>query len=209
MKKFNNFITFEGPEGSGKSTIAKMIQEKLISLGYNVILTREPGGKEIKFSEDIRKIIMNYKDINIMTELLLFQSSRKEHIEKLIKPSLKKGDIVICDRYIDSSTVYQGMVQNLGKEKVVSLNNLTVDDLIPSLTIILDVDPEIGINRTNNENRVNNRFDEKDLAFHKKVQESYMELSKSEKRFYTVDANRDLENVYDDVLKKVIEVIND
>jgi dTMP kinase len=128
VKKFNNFITFEGPEGSGKSTIAKMIKEYLETNGKEVVLTREPGGTGIQFAETIREVIMKHGEINPMTELLLFESARKEHLESLIKPSVNDKKIVICDRFADSSTVYQGMVKGLGKERVQKLNDLVIGD---------------------------------------------------------------------------------
>lgn len=128
MKKFNNFITFEGPEGSGKSTVAKVVSQLLLEKGVETALTREPGGTGIQFSEDVRELIMKSGDINTMTELLLFESARSEHIEKFIKPNAESNKIVICDRYMDSSTVYQGIVMGLGKERVEELNLLTVGE---------------------------------------------------------------------------------
>jgi dTMP kinase len=128
VKKFNNFITFEGPEGSGKSTIAKMVERYLGNNGKKVLLTREPGGTGLKFAEDIRNVIFENNDLHVMSELLLFSAARKEHLDKVIKPNTANGTIVICDRFADSSTVYQGMTLGLGKEKVEAIHKVVVGE---------------------------------------------------------------------------------
>lgn len=203
VKQFNNFITFEGSEGSGKTTIIKLINSYLIKTGRETMLTREPGGTGVKFSEDVRDLIMNSNDIHVMTELLLFEASRKEHIDKVIEPFAKMGKIVICDRYMDSSTVYQGIVQKLGKEKVQKLNEITVGEWTPGITFILDVSPEIGLKRISDNGRETNRFDAKGLDFHNKVRQAYLELSKEEKRFVLIDASKSIMETFEQVKKEL------
>lgn len=199
VNQFNNFITFEGPEGSGKTTIVKLINDYLIKTGRETVVTREPGGTGVAFSEDIRKLIMNSSNIHIMTELLLFEASRKEHIDKVIKPSTENGKIVICDRYMDSSTVYQGIVQGLGKEKVKQLNEITVGKWVPGITFILDVCPEIGLKRISDNDREINRFDSKGLKFHNEIRQAYLEIAKEEERFILIDASKSIEETFEQV----------
>lgn len=199
MKQFNNFITFEGPEGSGKTTIIKHLNDYLVSTGKETIVTREPGGTGVKFSEDVRKLIMNSEDIHVMTELLLFEASRKEHIDKVIEPFATNGKIVICDRYMDSSTVYQGIVQGLGKEKVQNLNNITVGEWVPGITFILDIPPEEGFRRISDNERETNRFDVKGLEFHSKVREGYLSIAKEDERFIVIDATKSIEETFEQV----------
>lgn len=199
VNQFNNFITFEGPEGSGKTTIVKLINDYLIKTGRETVVTREPGGTGVTFSEDIRKLIMNSSNIHIMTELLLFEASRKEHIDKVIKPSTENGKIVICDRYMDSSTVYQGIVQGLGKEKVKQLNEITVGKWVPGITFILDVCPEIGLKRISDNDREINRFDSKGLKFHNEIRQAYLEIAKEEERFILIDASKSIEETFEQV----------
>ena len=208
MKKFNYFITLEGPEGSGKSTIARMLADYFESNGQEVVLTREPGGTNINFSEEIREIIMNHEEIDPLTELLLFESSRSEHIDKLIKPSISDRKLVICDRFTDSSTVYQGMVKGIGKERVEKLNELTIGETVPSLTVLLDLPAEIGLERITKNNREENRFDKNDIEFHNEIRNSYLTIADETDRIVKVDANQEIEKVYEDVLKEILKIYN-
>ena len=207
MKKFNNFITLEGPEGSGKSTISKLMQKFLEDHGKSVVLTREPGGNGIKFAEEIREVIMPNGDIDLKTELLLFEASRSEHINKLIAPATKDGKIVICDRYMDSSTVYQGIVQGLGEEYVTKMNEITVGEYVPSITFLLDISPEIGLERIRANTREGNRFDEKDITFHQGVRQAYLKIAQDNPRFVKIDASKTVEETFEQIkihLEKLI-----
>lgn len=204
MKKLNKFITAEGIEGSGKSTVLKMVVDTL-SVGTDILLTREPGGSSNQFSEDIRSLIMKYDNISSMTELLLFESARKEHIINTMQPAIEDGKVVICDRYVDSSLVYQGINGEVGVDYTNSLNEIVAGEFMPSLTLIFDLSPEISLKRINPKDREVNKFDLKSIEYHNKIRESYLELSKTDERFVVVDASKTLEEVYEDVLKIIKE----
>lgn len=186
------FITFEGPEGSGKSSVLDKICHQLQHDGFNVVKTREPGGTPI--SEQIRNIILDKANTNLepRTEALLYAASRRQHLVEKIWPALKEGKIVLCDRYLDSSLAYQGNARGLGYENILSINNFATENTFPDLTILFDIQPELGLERINkNSNREVNRLDLEKLDFHKKVREGFLELAKKyPERFYIVDASQ-------------------
>ena len=191
------FITFEGPDGSGKGTIIKYVKKYLIENKIDFILTREPGG--INISEDIRKIILN-KDNTEMddrTEALLYAASRRQHLIEKVIPALKSGKIVICDRFVDSSLAYQGFARGIGIEKVFEINKFAIDNIMPDLTIFLDVSPEIGLDRINTSKvRVKDRLDLESLEFHKRVYQGYMKvIEKYSNRIKVVDAEKSIKEV--------------
>ncbi|MFA7507534.1 MAG: dTMP kinase [Bacilli bacterium] len=170
------FITFEGGEGTGKTTVINNLYNYLISLGYDVIKTREPGGSKI--SESIRGIILDRNNtiMDYKTEALMYAASRRQHLIEVIIPALKKNKIVICDRYIDSSLAYQGYARGLGIEQVKTINEYAISGYWPDLTIYIDLDPNMGINRIKNNNRDVDRLDEETISFHEKVREGYIKL---------------------------------
>ena len=186
------FITFEGPEGSGKSSVLDKICHQLEHDGFNVLKTREPGGTPI--SEQIRNIILDKSNTNLeaRTEALLYAASRRQHLVEKIWPALKEGKIVLCDRYLDSSLAYQGNARGLGYENILSINNFATENTFPDLTILFDIQPELGLERiSKNSNREVNRLDLEKLDFHKKVREGFLELAKKyPERFYIVDASQ-------------------
>lgn len=186
------FITFEGPEGSGKSSVLDKICHQLEHDGFNVVKTREPGGTPI--SEQIRNIILDKSNTNLepRTEALLYAASRRQHLVEKIWPALKEGKIVLCDRYLDSSLAYQGHARGLGYENILSINNFATENTFPDLTILFDIQPELGLERiSKNSNREVNRLDLEKLDFHKKVREGFLELAKKyPERFYIVDASQ-------------------
>lgn len=186
------FITFEGPEGSGKSSVLDKICHQLEHDGFNVVKTREPGGTPI--SEQIRNIILDKSNTNLepRTEALLYAASRRQHLVEKIWPALKEGKIVLCDRYLDSSLAYQGNARGLGNENILSINNFATENTFPDLTILFDIQPELGLERiSKNSNREVNRLDLEKLDFHKKVREGFLELAKKyPERFYIVDASQ-------------------
>ena len=186
------FITFEGPEGSGKSSVLDKICHQLEHDGFNVVKTREPGGTPI--SEQIRNIILDKSNTNLepRTEALLYAASRRQHLVEKIWPALKEGKIVLCDRYLDSSLAYQGNARGLGYENILSINNFATENTFPDLTILFDIQPELGLERiSKNSNREVNRLDLEKLDFHKKVREGFLELAKKyPERFYIVDASQ-------------------
>jgi dTMP kinase len=175
-EKMSLFITFEGGEGTGKTTVINNLYNYLISLGYDVIKTREPGGSKI--SESIRGIILDRNNtiMDYKTEALMYAASRRQHLIEVIIPALKKNKIVICDRYIDSSLAYQGYARGLGIEQVKTINEYAISGYWPDLTIYIDLDPNIGINRIKNNNRDVDRLDEETISFHEKVREGYIKL---------------------------------
>lgn len=201
------FITFEGPDGSGKTTIASLLNKYLEEKGVDVLLTREPGGSEI--AEKIREIILNPTHINMdkKTEALLYAAARRQHLIDKVLPALEAGKIVICDRFVDSSLVYQGVGRNIGIENVYNMNLFAIEDIMPNLTIFFDVDPSIGLTRTKcDTKRELDRLDLEDLSFHKKVYEGYLEVYKKySDRIKRVDASKDINNV----LNQVIVIIED
>ncbi len=206
VKKLKLFITFEGGEGTGKSTTALALETKLLENGYEVQTTREPGGNNLPVAESIRKIIMEHGDINPITELLLFNASRSEHVEKLIKPKLDEGAIVISDRFSDSTVVYQGVVKNVSKEMIVAANEIACQGLEPNLVFIFDLDPKLGLNRINNGDRENNRFDGEEIDFHSKIRDAYKELANTNKNKYIlVDASKSTEEIVSTIFEYILK----
>lgn len=203
------FITFEGGEGSGKTTISEMIKEYLENKRYHVTLTREPGGVEI--AEEIRNIIhdVNNTAMDSKTEALLYAASRRQHLVEKVIPRLNEGNIVICDRFIDSSLVYQGIARNLGIDEVYEMNLFATEHVLPNRTIFFDVKPEIGLQRVySNKDREINRLDLENLEFHRKVYEGYLMIcDKYPDRIVKVDASLDLESVFNQVLEKIMELL--
>jgi dTMP kinase len=203
------FITLEGPEGSGKSSAIKIVVEKLKALGYEIVMTREPGGTPI--SEQIRNVILdnNNTEEDPRTEALLYAASRRQHLVEKIWPAINEGKIVICDRYLDSSLAYQGHARGLGIDNILKVNEYATEGTFPDLTLLFDIEPEIGFERINkNKDREVNRLDKEALSFHHKVREGYLLLSKRfSDRYEVIDASKDLDtvvnNVYNVILKRL------
>lgn len=204
------FITFEGVDGCGKSSVLQYVLEELKKEGYNIIGTREPGG--VKIAEDIRNIILDKENtaIDKKTEALLFAASRRQHLVEKVWPALKEGKIVLCDRFLDSSLAYQGGAQGLGVDEVLGINLFAIDNTFPDFTVLFDMDPEIGFERiAKNSNREVNRLDLKEIVFYHKIRETFLELSKRYKeRFVVIDASKDFDTVKNNVLNIVRERIN-
>jgi len=199
------FISFEGGEGSGKSTVIKKVKSVLENKGYDVVLTREPGGTDV--SEKIREVIL-YNEITPLTEALLFAASRKEHIDKIVKPALDEGKIVLCDRFIHSSYVYQGIVQNVGIKKVKEINGLVLEDFFIDLVVLLDVDPTVGLTRIKENSREVNKIDGYDISFHEGVRNSYLKVINDEKNKIIVDANLSESDVFEATITGVLKQLN-
>lgn len=189
------FITFEGNDGSGKTTISKAVYEKMEALGYPVIYTREPGGIEI--AEEIRNIILDPKNTSMdpKTEALLYAASRRQHLVEKVIPALEKGYIVLCDRFLDSSLAYQGHARGLGIDEVYELNQFAIDGHMPDATIFLQLSAEEGLKRI--EDRQNkDRLDTEGLAFHYAVSEGYAQvLERYQERMLVIDASQPVEKV--------------
>ena len=194
------FITLEGPEGSGKSSVMEKVYERLLSEGYQIVKTREPGGTPI--GEQIRNVILNQDNtkMDIRTECLLFAASRRQHLVEKIWPSLKQGKLVFCDRYLDSSLAYQGYARKLGIDNVLNVNLFATENTYPDLTLFFDVTPEIGLERINkNHNREVNRLDVEKLEFHKNVYQGYITLlNMYPERIKRIDASKPFNEVVED-----------
>ncbi len=199
------FITFEGGEGCGKSTVLAKINSMLQEDGYQTLLSREPGGTEI--SEQIRNVILDKRNtaMDPRTEALLYAASRRQHLVEKIWPALKEGKIVLCDRYLDSSLAYQGGARGLGIEEIAKVNEYATEGTFPDLTLFFDLDPETGLSRiAANSGREVNRLDLEKMAFHQKVRESFQILAKRySNRYVVIDASKPLEEVIQDVYKAI------
>lgn len=199
------FITFEGGEGSGKTTCIKKVVKTLKEQGHVVVLTREPGGTPI--SEEIRNVILDKKNVDMdpRTEALLYAASRRQHIVQKILPSLKEGKIVISDRFLDSSLAYQGGARKLGIDEILHVNMYATEGLEPDITFFFDIEPEEGLKRiAANAGREVNRLDVEKLSFHYEVRKYFQELTKRfSKRFVVIDASKDAEHVYQEVIKEI------
>ena len=189
------FITFEGCEGSGKTTVSKYLYNRLKEEGYDVIYSREPGGVDI--AEQIRAVILNVRNtaMDPRTEALLYAASRRQHLAEIVLPALKAGKIVLCDRFVDSSLVYQGYARGIGIDKVWELNQFAIDDCMPDLTLYYDVDVETGLSRVRSRGEMN-RLDSENVEFHKSVRKAYQMIAKKyPERIVTIDSNRPLREV--------------
>ena len=194
------FITFEGADGCGKTTQIKLIDEYLRNKGYKTLLTREPGAKGL--GEKIREILLNYEgEVSSRCESFLFLADRAQHVDCIIKPALKDGVIVLCDRHTDSTVAYQGYGRGLDIEEIKKLNNLATGGLKPDLTLVFDVDIETSQARVG---KNKDRMESAGIEFFKKVREGFLEIAKEEpQRVKVIDSSDTIENVH----KKVVELV--
>ena len=207
MKSNNQglFISFEGPEASGKSTQIKLLQKFLKNNNIPFIVTREPGGTPI--SEKLRKIILDKKQlISTTEEILLLMSSRLNHINRVINPALKEGKIVITDRFADSTFVYQGFVNNFGLKKTMNLHKELLDNFLPSKTFLFLL-PISEITKRLKKRKITNKYDKIDTLFHSKVVSGYKYLSKNNKRFIRINAKLRADEIHEIVLKSIKELL--
>ena len=204
------FITFEGPDGAGKSTIIKLVHEKLLQDGFNIVLTREPGGTPI--AEKIRDIILDNSNqaLDARTEALLYAASRRQHLVEKIWPALKEGKVVLCDRFLDSSLAYQGGGRNLGVENVLNINLFATENTYPDLTLFFDVSPEVGLARVSKDKkRVADRLDNENENFHDKVYKTFKEIVEQNKnRIIVIDASKSIDEVVETTYKIIKERLN-
>ena len=203
------FISFEGGEGVGKSTQIELLKTSLIKKNINVLSTREPGGT--KEGELIRKFLVSgeISSWDSYSESLLFNALRREHINKIINPSLFKGDIVLCDRFIDSTIVYQGVGGGINQTLLLSLHKNFCYDIYPDITFFLSLDPKVGIDRTlSRNNKTENRFENMGLSYHQKIQDGFKALSdKNNKRFFEINAELSIEKISNQIYDHVISII--
>lgn len=183
-------ISFEGSEGSGKSTQISRIADRFEDAGYDIVVTREPGGTPI--GEEIRHILMHASESDGMmpeTELLLFAASRAQLVREVILPAVNAGKIVLCDRFMDSTTVYQGVARNIQSEPVHLINTFAVGNMIPDVTVVIDLDAETGLQRVRHRaNDMPDRMEQENIEFYQKVRNGYLMLAKAmPERFVVVD----------------------
>ena len=204
------FITFEGGEGAGKTSILEAVAGRLRTMGLEVMTTREPGG--IKISEQIRKVILDTANTEMeeRTEALLYAAARRQHLVEKVLPALEEGKIILCDRFIDSSLAYQGHARGLGIEEVYAINQFAIKDCMPDMTLFFDVEPKKGLERIMaNRDRERNRLDLETLQFHELVYEGYQILAdRFQERIQTIDANQSLEEVEKTAFDRIITYIS-
>jgi dTMP kinase len=203
MKK-GLFITFEGPDGSGKTTVSTAVCQRLESEGYQVRYTREPGGSRI--AEEIRRIILNPEntDMDARTEALLYAASRRQHLVDKVLPALNEGITIISDRFIDSSLAYQGVGRGIGIQEVYDINQFAIEGHMPDKTIFLNIDAETGLARINANRSYLDRLDQESEDFHNRVHAGYMQvIEKYKDRMIIIDASRPVDQVIEDACKAV------
>lgn len=200
------FITIEGPDGAGKTTVISKVCDWLSKEGYDFISTREPGG--IGIAEQIREVILNKEntEMDARTEALLYAAARRQHLVQRVVPALNKGKIVICDRFIDSSLAYQGVARNLGVEEVLQVNAFAIQDTMPDLTVLLMIEPEVGLERINKNRDASeiNRLDLEAIDFHKSVHKGFEALAERfPERIKLVDASKEVYVVVEQVISEI------
>ncbi|MCX6004399.1 MAG: dTMP kinase [Chloroflexi bacterium] len=201
------FITFEGGEGCGKSTQAKILYQKIQQIEIPCVLTQEPGGTPL--GNEVRNLLKTKRPVNITpkTELLLFAACRVQIVTEVIQPSLDTGKTVICDRFSDSTIVYQGFGRGLDLKLIEKINDIATQGLKPDLTILLDLRPQISLQRKSN--RMNDRFDTEDISFHQKVREGYLELARKEPiRWLIVDGKQPVDTISQIIWQKANELLH-
>lgn len=202
------FITFEGPDASGKTTQIKLLSSFLKRKGLEVLVTREPGGTDI--GEKIRKILLDKKHYSMeyKTEALLFLASRAEHTSKVIKPALKEGRIVISDRFFDSTVVYQGIARGLGKEKIIDMSLWATGGLVPDITFLLLIGVSGGEERIRLNNKKKDRIEIEEDLFKQKILQGYMEIAReNSSRIVVIDGEESVSRIFERIRSKVEEVL--
>lgn len=203
------FITFEGLDFSGKSTQARLLYEYLLSKKKKCLLLREPGGTQI--SEKVREIILDREHIEMtpLTEFMLFSASRSQLVSEVIKPHLKKGYIVICDRYYDSSTAYQSYGGSLELDSVLKVNKIATGNLIPALSILIDVKPKDAFSRADKRGSAKDRMENKNLAFFTRVYKGFKDIAnKNKKRYVVINGTQTIEEIHTEIKKTVNKKLN-
>jgi dTMP kinase len=208
MAKKGKFITFEGGEGSGKSTLIERLVTRLRQKGYHVLIAREPGGTEV--GEQIRHILQySHQSVAMVpeTELLLFCASRAQLVREVIEPSRNDGHVVICDRFFDSTTVYQGVGRKIDPSAVAAINNFAVGVSLPDLTLVIDLDPRIGLERARGR-ELFDRMENQSLEFYDRVRQGYLDLARREPgRVKVIDGSQTIEVIAEQIWTLVANVL--
>lgn len=192
------FVSFEGADGSGKSTQAELLRETLVAEGREVVLTREPGGTEL--GERIRELLLEGGGMAPLAEAALFAASRAEHVEEVIRPALARGAVVVCDRYLDSSLAYQGIARGLGLDEILQLNVAVTRGLMPDVTFLLLLDPEVAASRWSRADRL----ESEGLDFQRHVDIAYRSLAERfPERIVAVDADRPVDEIRDEIREQL------
>jgi dTMP kinase len=196
------FITFEGPEGSGKSTQIQRVAEWVRAQGRTCVVTKEPGGTPI--ADRIRAIVLDSATVGLdaWAEVLLYSASRRQHVVEVIKPALQRGELVLCDRYIDATIAYQGYGRVIDLGRLQTLNSWATENITPELTLLYDIDEQTGLDRAHARNAEmivdEGRFEAEELAFHRRVREGYLTMAGAEpRRFVKIDAHGTIEEVFE------------
>jgi len=201
------FITFEGGEGTGKSTQAKILYNHLISNNIETVLTREPGGCEE--SEAIRQLLVkgSIDKWDSITEALLHNAARREHIKRVIQPSLLANKVVICDRFTDSTMAYQGQGQGVNQKFLINLIQEVTENIMPDFTFVFDMDIKNSLTRANKRDKNNNRYEKFNNDFHQKIRTYFLSLVNKDKRYILIDASDSIENIGKIILNKLNKIV--
>ncbi len=201
------FITIEGPDGSGKSTQIENIRKFFEDKNIEIVFTREPGGTPI--GERIREIILDnrFKEMDSMTEAMLYAASRAQHVAQIIRPALEAGKVVVCDRFVDSSLAYQGYGRGLG-EDVEIINSFAIKECMPDVTFLMKLDPDVGKHRIEENRHDQDRLEHEKLSFHQKVYKGYLKLEeKYPDRIVGIDASKGIDEIRDEIYRKLEEIL--
>jgi len=200
LNKQGHFITFEGADGSGKSTQLKLTAEYLANKGYDVITTRDPGGTPL--GSRIRDILLHHEGyVSSNCELFLYLADRAQHIDEKILPAIKQGKIVLCDRYVDSTLAYQGYARGINVEQILMLNNIVTKSLMPDLTFVFDVSTDVADKRIGDSK---DRLESEAKEFHQKVKQGFLSVAERFKdRIIVVNADNDIDEIFSEVAKKI------
>ncbi|MGK6316752.1 dTMP kinase [Neorhizobium sp. DT-125] len=206
------FVTFEGGEGAGKSTQIRRLADQLRRRGHDVLMTREPGGSP--GAEAVRHVLLSgaAEEFGVRMEAILFAAARNDHVEEVIRPALESGAIVLCDRFIDSSRVYQGVTGNLEPDFIEALQRIAIDGVVPDCTLILDLPAEVGLKRARKRSAENapDRFEREEIETHEKRREAYLEIAEAEpERCRVVNAERPEEEIAEEILAIVEPMVRE
>lgn len=197
------WISLEGGEGSGKTTLIRLIEAALQSQGHDVLVTREPGG--VPIAEQIREVLLRIDNtaMDPITEALLFAASRRQHLVEKVLPALAAGRVVLMDRYVDSSIAYQGYARGLGMEAIKDLNDFAIQGNLPNITFWIDVDPTVGLDRISNNQRNVNRLDKEVVEFHERVRQGYRLIADADDRVVVIDGHQTPERIVQEILQRI------